>query len=96
MISLWTKDDTLSLCDVEVMADVFNCFFMETVRIVGKLCALVDCNGYVWSGVCSDKIQFTDDRAIMPVFLAWGAIGVWVQNRCGWHKLVLNRPIIRR
>ena len=63
----------------EVPPYSFYCFGMTLFGILGKPCALMYADGYIWACGFFQKIEFANDAAIMKVRSHLGAVYVLVE-----------------
>jgi len=90
MIRLWLKYEAFISGKVEVATNVFDGFFIEKARVVREFGALVDCKRYVRSRIGGDKVEFANDRTVMPAILSRCSVSVWVKNRGGGCVFAMN------
>jgi hypothetical protein len=75
---------------MEVTANVFDSILMNAIRFGYKSCAHMNSHGNVWSSVLCKKVQFADQRPIVPVSVEGRGIVVWLKYLTCWCPLLCD------
>jgi len=61
MIWFGAQNEAFVTCKIEIMANMFDSFFVEKTGLVRKFCLLMDGKQSIRACICSDEIEFINN-----------------------------------